>query len=240
MSAEWEALENAAGHSFRDRGLLCRALTHKSYSHEQSAPGRPAAADNEQLEFLGDSILGFLVSELLLQRYPALSEGRLSRLTAHFVSAAHLHEVAKRLNVGSHLLLGHGEELSGGRNKKGLLADAVEALLAAIYLDAGLEAARQFVVGQVAGDLGTEHGAAEPPLTNFKSALQEVAHARRLPSPRYIIVGETGPEHEKTFIMEVHLGRGWSAQAEAPTKKAAGQKAAQLLLEKLASSSLEA
>ncbi len=240
MSAEWEALENAAGHSFRDRGLLRRALTHKSYAHEKSASDQPLIADNEQLEFLGDSILGFLISELLLQRYPALAEGRLSRLTAHFVSATHLHEVAKSLNVGSHLLLGRGEELSGGRNKKGLLADALEALLAAIYLDGGLEPARRFVVEHVAGELAREHGAAEPPLTNFKSALQEAAHAHGLPLPRYVIVGETGPEHEKTFIMEVHLGRGWSAQAEAPTKKAAGQKAAQLLLEKLASSTSEA
>jgi ribonuclease-3 len=239
MSTDREALETVIGRPFRDEGLLRQALTHKSYAYERSASGQPPLADNEQLEFLGDSILGFLVSELLLRRYPTLSEGRLSRLTAHLVSATHLHEVAKRLGLGAHLLLGHGEELSGGRAKKALLADALEALIAAIYLDAGLEAARRFVLQHVAGDLDTLCRGAEPPLSNFKSALQEIAHARRLPLPRYVIVGETGPEHEKTFIMEVRVGREWSAQAEAPTKKAAGQKAAQLLLNKLASSSPE-
>jgi ribonuclease-3 len=234
MSTDREALEAAIGQPFQDQGLLRRALTHKSYAYEQSALGGPPQVDNEQLEFLGDSILGFLISELLLRRYPTLSEGRLSRLTAHLVSATHLYEVARKLDLGSHLLLGHGEELSGGRAKRALLADALEALIAAIYLDAGLEAARRFVLQHVAGDLDTLYHGAEPPLTNFKSALQETAHARGLPLPRYVVVGETGPEHDKTFIVEARLGREWSAQAEAHTKKAAGQKAAKLLLEKLA------
>ncbi|MFB3776624.1 MAG: ribonuclease III [Bryobacteraceae bacterium] len=235
MGAELEVLEDSIGHSFRDRGLLRRALTHKSFAYEESAAGRASPADNERLEFLGDSILGFLISELMLQRYPTLAEGRLSRLTAHYVSATHLHEVAVRLDLGRHLLLGHGEDLSGGRAKKALLADALEALIAAIYLDAGLEPTRRFVIQQVAADLEGQPEGAEVPLSNFKSALQEYAHARRLPHPRYVVVGETGPEHAKTFIVEVHLGREWSMQGEAPTKKAAGQKAAQLLLEKLKS-----
>jgi ribonuclease-3 len=236
MSTEREALETVIGHPFRDQGLLRQALTHKSYAYEKSTPGEPPLADNEQLEFLGDSVLGFLVSELLLRRYPTLTEGRLSRLTAHLVSATHLHQVAKGLGLGSHLLLGHGEELSGGRAKKALLSDALEALIAAIYLDAGLGPARQFVLTRVAGDLDTLYHGAEPPLTNFKSALQEAAHARGLPLPRYIVVGQTGPEHEKTFIVEARAGREWAAEGEGPTKKAAGQKAAQSLLEKLASS----
>jgi ribonuclease-3 len=236
MSTEREVLETAVGHSFRDKDLLRRALTHKSYAYEKSVPGEPPLADNEQLEFLGDSILGFLVSELLVQRYPALSEGRLSRLTAHLVSAAHLHDAAKKLDLGAHLLLGRGEELSGGRAKKALLSNGMEALIAAIYLDAGLAAVREFVIRHVAGDLETLYDGAEPPLTNFKSALQEAAHARRLPLPRYVVVGETGPEHEKTFVVEARVGREWSAQAEAYTKKAAGQKAAQFLLEKLLAS----
>ncbi len=234
---EREVLEQAIGHAFRDQDLGRRALIHKSYAYEKSAPGEPPLADNEQLEFLGDSILGFLVSELLLRRYPALGEGRLSRLTAHLVSSTHLYEVAKALDLGSHLLLGHGEELSGGRAKRALLADALEALIAAIYLDAGLEAARRFVLQHVASGLDSLSQGAEPPLTNFKSALQEAAHARRLPLPRYVVVGETGPEHDKTFIVEARLGRELSAQGEAPTKKAAGQKAAQFLLEKLGSPS---
>jgi ribonuclease-3 len=236
MSAELEDLEKAIGHAFGDRGLLRRALTHKSFAYEESSAGRASPADNERLEFLGDSILGFLISELMLKKYPALAEGRLSRLTAHYVSATHLHEVALRLDLGRHLLLGHGEDLSGGRAKKALLADALEALIAAIYMDAGLEPARRFVIQQVAAGLAGQEEDAEAPLSNFKSALQEYAHARRLSHPRYVVVGETGPEHAKTFIVEVHLGREWSMQGEAPTKKAAGQKAAQLLLDKLAAS----
>jgi ribonuclease III len=233
MGAEQRVLENAIGHSFADQGLLSRALTHKSFAYEESAAGRSTVSDNERLEFLGDSILGFLVSELMLQRYPTLAEGRLSRLTAHYVSASHLHEAALSLDLGRYLLLGHGEELSGGRAKKALLADALEALIAAIYLDAGLDTARRFVIQHVAQGLAGQPEGAEAPLSNFKSALQEAAHARKLPHPRYVVVGETGPEHAKTFIVEVHLGREWSMQGEAPTKKAAGQKAAQLLLEKL-------
>jgi ribonuclease III len=234
MGAEQEQiLEVAIGHRFRDRALLRRALTHKSFAYEESDPNGRAAADNERLEFLGDSILGFLVSELMLQRYPLLAEGRLSRLTAHYVSATHLYEAALRLDIGSHLLLGRGEEQSGGRTKKALLADALEALIAAIYLDAGLEVVRQFVTKRIAPAQDGQPEDTDVPLSNFKSALQEMAHARRLPHPRYVVVGETGPEHEKTFIVEVHVGRDWCMEGEAPTKKAAGQRAAQLLLEKL-------
>lgn len=240
MGVDLEVLEQSIGHSFRDQGLLRRALTHKSFAYEEAAAGGAPLADNERLEFLGDSILGFLISELMLQRYPALAEGRLSRLTAHYVSATHLHEVAAKLDLGRHLRLGRGEDLSGGRGKKALLADALEALIAAIYLDAGLEAARRFVIERVAEGLPGEPEGADAPLSNFKSALQEYAHAHRLPHPRYVVVGETGPEHAKTFIVEVHLGREWSMQGEAPTKKAAGQKAAQLLLEKLQSIKKEA
>jgi ribonuclease-3 len=237
MGAEQEdVLEKAIGHRFRDRALLRRALTHRSFAYEESSLGGRSVADNERLEFLGDSILGFLVSELMLQRHPALAEGRLSRLTAHYVSATHLHETALKLNMGPHLLLGRGEEQSGGRNKKALLADALEALIAAIYLDAGLEAVRKFVVQYVAPAGDGQPADADVPLSNFKSALQELAHARRLPHPRYVVIGETGPEHDKTFIVEVHVGREWCMEGEAPTKKAAGQRAAQLLLEKLASS----
>ena len=228
MSAEQKRLEAAIGYSFRDSGLLRRALTHKSHAHEQSAADGMAADDNEQLEFLGDSILGFLASELLVQRYPALREGRLSKLKARLVSASRLHEVAVHLNLGPHLLLGKGEELSGGRGKRALLADALEALIAAVYLDAGPEEARNFVVRHIAADPDSIL-----PLVDYKGALQEVAQARGLPAPRYVLVKERGPEHAKTFTVEVHAGSEWSAQAEEHSKKNAGQKAAQLLLEKL-------
>src|SRR5215469_14044061 len=149
MPAELEKLESELGHTFRDRELLERALTHKSRVYEKM-PGQ-SASDNEQLEFLGDAILGFVVSECLVRRYPSYPEGRLSKLKAHLVSAARLHEVAQELSLGDYLLLGRGEEMSGGREKKALLSDAVEALIAALYLDAGLETAREFIETQVVG-----------------------------------------------------------------------------------------
>lgn len=228
MSAELEVLESAIGHQFRDRDIPRRALTHKSHVHEKSVAGETGLIDNEQLEFLGDAILGFLVSESLLEHYPKLPEGRLSRLKAHLVSATHLHQVAQELDLGRHLLLGRGEELSGGRDKKALLANTVEALLAAVYLDAGIEPARQFVVRYVVGDLETL-----PEGTDFKSALQEFAQARKLPPPRYTIVKERGPEHAKTFTVEVRIDDDSVGRAEALSKKSAGQKAAQALLAKL-------
>src|SRR5262249_10615516 len=135
-------LESLLGHSFSRRDLLERALTHSSHANEASA------ADNEQLEFLGDAILGFVTSQELFERYPSFSEGRLSKTRAHLVSARHLIKVAKQLGLGEFLRLGRGEERSGGRQKSALLVDALEALIAAIYLDGGIEPARGFVLEQ--------------------------------------------------------------------------------------------
>ena len=232
MSAEPEILETAIGCSFRDKGLLRRALTHKSYAHERSAAGEAGLQDNEQLEFLGDAILGFLVSELLVERHPALAEGRLSKLKAHLVSATHLHRVAEHLELGRYLLLGRGEDRSGGRAKKTLLADALEALIAAIYLDSALESVRQFVLRDVVDFEGGPEGA-DMVLADHISALQEAAHSRGLPHPRYVVLSERGPAHARMFTVEVRLGQEWAGQAEACSKKSAGQKAAQALLQKL-------
>jgi ribonuclease III len=228
---------------FRDRTLLERALTHKSHVHERPAGSSIAPdskapettpRDNEQLEFLGDSILGFLVSESLVRRFPDSLEGRLSKLKAHLVSEERLHEVAKELELGNFLLLGRGEEMSGGRGKRALLADAVEALIAALYLDGGLDVVRNFIESKIVVPFFANGGGADSPLTDFKSTLQETAQARKLPAPRYVVISETGPEHSKTFTVEVRLGRDWSSQASGHSKKAAGQKAAQQVLEKLA------
>ena len=164
-------------------------------------------------------------------------EGELSRLRAHLVSAAHLYGVARRLDLGSYLQLGRSEEMSGGRGKKTLLVDSLEALLAAIYLDGGVAPARSFVTEQVL-DAPPE---GDPPLdpsvqadiTNFKSALQELAQSRKLPQPRYAIVREKGPEHSKTFTVEVRVGKDWNGQAEGATKKVAAQRAARLVYERL-------
>jgi ribonuclease III len=229
VTAEIEALEGILGHHFEDRELLERALTHKSRVYEKNAE---APSDNEQFEFLGDAILGFLASEALVARHPNYPEGRLSKMKAHLVSASHLHEVAARFKLGNHLLLGRGEEMSGGREKKALLANALEALIAALYLDAGIEATRGFVVGHIIGeddplDEGLE-GA------DYKSALQEMAQSRKLPQPRYLTIEEHGPEHAKTFLVEVRLGREWIGRAEGLSKKSAGQRAAQQILKQLA------
>ncbi|HXM43605.1 MAG TPA: ribonuclease III [Bryobacteraceae bacterium] len=238
MRADLDSLEVAAGHRFADREILRRALTHSSHVHEQALAGGDAAArDNEQLEFLGDSVLGFLISEDLVQRHPEAAEGRLSKLKAHLVSAAWLHEAAQQLRLGEYLELGRGEEMSGGRAKKTLLVDALEALIAAIYLDGGMQPAREFIKRfVVASEAGLEGEQSPRNLTDYKSALQEFAQARRLPPPRYVIVRERGPEHSKTFTVEARVGREWVGQAEGNTKKSAAQKAARDVYERLQSS----
>jgi ribonuclease III len=241
MRADLETLEAMIGHRFADRQLLARALTHSSHVHEclpaRAPAGVAAARDNEQFEFLGDAVLGFLVSEQLLNLLPDAPEGRLSKRKAHLVSAACLHEVAQCLQLGEYLQLGRGEEMSGGRHKKTLLVDALEALLAALYLDGGMPAARQFVerlvVAPRIASLSTPESQRE--VTDFKSALQELAQARHLPAPRYVLLRERGPEHAKTFTVEVRVGRQWSGQAEGFTKKNAAQNAAREVFERVRS-----
>jgi ribonuclease-3 len=232
MSADLRVLEKALGHTFHDRALLDRALTHKSRIYEKSADGE-SPSDNEQLEFLGDAILGFVVSECLVRRHASYPEGRLSKLKAHLVSAAHLHEVAQGLQLGEYLRLGRGEEMSGGREKKALLSDAVEALIAALYVDAGLEAARAFIELHVLGSLDISEDELGGAVSDYKSALQEMAQALKLPPPRYVIVAEDGPEHSKTFTVEARLGKDWISQAQGLSKKSAGQRAAQQILQQL-------
>ena len=232
MLAELGILEAAMGHVFRDRELFQRALTHKSRMHER--PEEIASSgDNEQLEFLGDAILGFVVSECLVRRFASAPEGRLSKLTAHLVSAARLYEVAQTLKLGDFLFLGRGEEMSGGRAKKALLADAMEALIAAMYLDAGIDAARTFIETHVVGAFAVAEGSVDGAVADYKSALQEMAQGLKLPPPRYFIVAEDGPEHSKTFTVEVRVGKDWTGQAQGFSKKAAGQKAAEGVLQQL-------
>lgn len=232
MGADPDILEKALGHTFRDRQVLERALTHKSRVYEKSAEGQ-TAEDNEQLEFLGDSILGFVMSDCLLRRYPSAPEGRLSKLKAHLVSAAHLYTVAQDLNLGEFLRLGRGEEMSGGRSKKALLSDAVEALIAALYLDAGLDTARAFIETRILGSFQPSDEDIDEAVADHKSSLQEVAQALKLPPPRYIIISEDGPEHSKTFTVEVRLGKDWVSQAQGMSKKSAGQKAARQILQQI-------
>jgi len=230
--APLEALEEKLGYQFHRRDLLVRSLTHRSWLAEHGA-ALPENCDNEQLEFLGDSILGFVVSESLVARHPALREGQLSQWKAHLVSAAHLHNCARALGLGDHLRLGRGEERNGGRERKTLLANAFEAVIAALYLDAGMGATRAFVEEFVLSVPETPGDVESIGRLNHKSVLQERTQALGLPVPRYTIVETSGPEHAKIFTVEVRIGSQLAGRASASSKKAASQLAAQLLLEKL-------
>ena len=231
MPADIAVLEAALGYEFRSREPLLRALTHKSRAYERSTSGVDVA-DNEQLEFLGDAVLGFVVSDLLLCQFPAYHEGQLTKLRAQLVSEAHLHEVAQKLGLGDFLLLGRGEEMSGGRAKKALLANALEAIIAAVYLDGGIEPARSIIQRHVVGE-SEALDIAIPGVNDYKSTLQHLAQTLRLPQPRYTIVCSNGPEHAKIFTVEARVGSQWVSQADGPSKKAASQRAAQSILRRL-------
>src|SRR5207302_5293929 len=186
QAREVVTLEKVLGHVFASPGLLHQALTHSSQARESEA-ARPTATqrakDNEQLEFLGDAVLGLVATEELFRRFPQFSEGQLSKLRAHLVSKNHLINVAERLELGRYLRLGRGEEKSGGRSKSALLVDALEAVIGAMYLDTGLDAPRDFVCSQI---LRPElerlaRGDQALPVSDYKSALQELAHATGRP-----------------------------------------------------------
>jgi ribonuclease-3 len=247
---EITALEAALGYHFRRRAVIEQAVTHSSQAREQEAQQATEAkhqvSDNEQLEFLGDAVLSLVTSEELFQRFPQFREGELSKLRAHLVSERHLIQVAQQLELGHYLRLGRGEEKSGGRGKTALLVDALEAILAAVYLDGGLEAARQFVVRYIVAPelerMEREGGAL--PLTDFKSALQEALQGLGMPQPSYVLVQEAGPEHSKIFTVEARLnavdGRRpaeFVGRAQGSTKKNAEQDAARQVLTYLAAHS---
>jgi ribonuclease-3 len=226
---EFEPLQRAIGYRFRDRGLLEHALTHTSRAHEDVSGG---VVDNESLEFLGDAVLGFIVADLLFREFPEFDEGGKSKIKASLVSTTTLARQAEGLNLGGHLLLGRGEEKTGGRRKQALLADGYEALIAAIYLDGGIEPARAFIAREFGGLLAAarRHGAGGQ---DFKSSLQELLQARELPLPEYRLVSTAGPDHQKQFQVEVIVKGEALAQAVGPSKKDAEQEAAREALDKL-------
>ncbi len=232
MTPALEALEQRLGYQFKNKELLRRALTHRSRLSERVLSSL-AHDDNEQLEFLGDSILGFIASESLVSRHPSVREGQLSQWKAHLVSAAHLHQCAIELQVGDFLLLGKGEERNGGRERKTLLANALEAIIAAIYLDGGMKPARKFVEECVLAPLDSPEDVDSIGLLNHKSVLQEKTQALGLPVPRYLTVETSGPEHAKIFTVEARVGTELVGRAQGTSKKAASQSAAQMLLEQL-------
>jgi ribonuclease-3 len=225
---EFEGLERRIGYRFGDRGLLEHALTHKSRAHEDASGG---VADNESLEFLGDAVLGLVIADMLFREFPQLHEGQKSKLKAALVSTASLAALADRLQLGDHVLLGRGEEKTGGRQKQALLADTCEALIAAIYLDGGLDEARRFVLREMAEDV--TRMAAPAFLSDYKSALQEQLQSRGEPLPDYVIASESGPDHDKTFVVHVRVRGEVLAEASGRTKKEAEQEAARLALERL-------
>src|SRR5581483_6556845 len=227
MSAPAEELEQKLGYRFRNQELLLRALTHRSWVAELSP--RLPQDDNEQMEFLGDSVLGFLVSESLVLRHPSAWEGELSQWKSHLVSAAHLHRCALNLGLGEYLRLGRGEDRNGGRERRALLSNAFEALIAALYLDGGLEPARDLVRRHVLNVIAEPEDVHALQLLNYKSVLQERTQAMGMPAPRYVTVDTNGPEHAKVFVVEARVGNQFVTRAKGSSKKQASQHAAQLL-----------
>jgi ribonuclease III len=223
-------LESVLGHRFREPERLGRALMHSSRVPERAA--EDPSGDNEQLEFLGDAVLELIVTDELVRAFPDWTEGQLSKSRARLVKASSLSAAAQGLKLGSYLRLGRGEEKTGGRLKPALLADAYEAVVAALYLDAGLEAARAFVQRSlVSGVIAAEaEGLSHP---DHKSALQELLQARGLQPGRYRIVAESGLDHEKTFRVEVCVTGGITGVGTGRTKKEAEQWAAQAALKQL-------
>jgi ribonuclease-3 len=226
---EFDSLQQAIDYRFRDRGLLEHAMTHTSRANEDVSGG---VIDNESLEFLGDAVLGFIVADILFQTFPEFNEGQKSKAKAALVSTTTLARQAERLSLGDHLLLGRGEEKTGGRRKQALLADGYEALIAAIYLDGGIEQARAFITREFTplvddvrrtGAAGGDH----------KSALQEYLQSNDEPLPEYRLAGTVGPDHRKLFQIQVVVRDQVLAEAIAPSKKEAEQEAARLALEKL-------
>jgi ribonuclease III len=225
---ELSSLEAELAYQFKDMRLLQEALQHSSYVNEQQDL---ALQDNERLEFLGDAVLDLVITHILMNQFPQSREGDLSRMRATIVNESQLAEVAQRLNLGEHLLLGRGETLSQGQEKSSILADALEAVIAAVYLDGGLQKAfdvieRQFaqVIFQVGDGLAAE---------DFKSRLQELVQVRFKTIPQYAVIAESGPDHDKTFEVRLSIGPFLTTQGTGKSKKAAEQEAAQVAFEKL-------
>jgi ribonuclease III len=217
-------LQTALAYTFNDVQLLNQALIHSSHAHEQNL-----GQDNEQLEFLGDSILGFVISDFLFRAHPGLDEGQLSRLKGFFVSSANLVKYAEQLDLGQYLQLGRGEEKTGGRTKQALLVDGFEAIIGAIYLDGGIENAarviRRFFESQI-----EDVGDATQQVQDFKTALQELLQARHLGQAAYRVSSESGPDHQKLFTVDVIVNSEPVAHGLGLTKKAAEQAAARQAL----------
>jgi ribonuclease-3 len=226
-----DAAPDSFSYRFKNPALLHEALTHKSHVNERKGPARK---HNERLEFLGDAVLSLVVSDHLAAVFPHLTEGALSKLKAKLVSEASLAAAAKRLNLGAHLQLGRGEELSKGREKHSLLADALEAVIAAIYLDGGLEASRAFTLDALGEELGRiESHQAKPGGDDYKTRFQEWCQKQYDALPHYVMVKASGPDHQKCFEVDVLIEGRVAGSGQGHSKKEAEQRAAQQALEQV-------
>jgi ribonuclease III len=232
FGSELEPLERRIGYRFKDPGMLEHALTHRSRVHEDASGG---VFDNESMEFLGDSVLGFVIAAMLFREFPQHNEGQKSKLKASLVSAAALARLGERLGLGEFLILGRGEEKTGGRRKHAIIADCYEALIAAIYLDGGIEPAEKFIGREFAAliEEARRTGAAASFTDDWKSALQEYLQSGGRGLPVYRLAGEVGPDHRKSFVVEVMVDGEPVAKAEGRSKKEAAQAAARAALERL-------
>lgn len=219
-------LEKAIGYRFKNIALLQNALTHSSYANERF---HDSLRSNERLEFLGDSILGMVTAEYLYRNFPNRPEGELSRMRADMVCEKSLARIAERINLGKHLLLGNGEEQNGGRNRDSILADAVESVIAACFLDGGMEPARAFINSFVLTEVPVRkmHNA------DYKTALQETIQQKKNQTLTYVLVAERGPDHDKWFEVEVQLNGKLLGKGSGSSKKRAEQDAARVALETL-------
>ncbi len=224
---ELQLFERHAGLRFRELGSLNQAFTHRSYANELSE----TAANNERLEFLGDSVLGMVVSEYLYELLPDQPEGELARIKSFVVSEASLSDIAKHLRVDNFILIGKGEEYSGGRSKKAILADALEAIIGAFYLDSGFLPSRKFVltilIPEINKVLENRHA------KDYKTLLQELVQKRMKTYPKYKVAQKSGPDHDRTFTIEVHIGERSFGSGRGKNKKEAEQEAARIAFESL-------
>ena len=219
-------LEAAIGYTFRDISLLQNALTHSSYANDR---WHNSLASNERLEFLGDSVLGMVTAEHLYRTFPQRPEGELSRLRAELVCETNLARVAAQLELGKHLMLGHGEELGGGRTRESILADAVESVIAATYLDGGFQPAARLIHRFILSDIPVE----KPRIVDYKTTLQELVQQKKNQTISYVLTGESGPDHAKEFTVEVRINGTPMGSGSGTSKKRAEQDAAQMAYEAL-------
>ncbi len=221
---DFSEFEKKIGYSFKNKELLHEALSHSSYANEQKK-GRNS---NERLEFLGDSVLSIVVSEHLFTHFKHLPEGELTKIRASLVCEKALFEFAKKIDLGRHILIGKGEEHSGGRERPSIVSDAFEAVIAAIYLDGGMDAAKKYILGFIPKDLDKNSSKA---LHDYKTVLQEIIQRNPEEKVEYVLKDQTGPDHDRKFVVQVCLNSNVIGQGEGHSKKQAEQLAAKEALE---------